>query len=142
VFQYFNLLNNLSATENVAMSLLLNGQPWANAQALARETLHHVGLEHRLTHRPEELSGGEMQRVAIARALVHKPALILADEPTGNLDSQAGDSVIRLLRETALSGTTILMATHSERAAQQCTRTLQLFDGALQCDSGLEAQCS
>jgi putative ABC transport system ATP-binding protein len=131
VFQNFNLLPYLSAEENVAISLLMNGVPWSKARKEAASVLTQVGLGHRLGHRSHNLSGGEMQRVAVARALVHAPALILADEPTGNLDSAAGEAVLDLLRAAANGGTAVLMATHSERAAQRCDRVLRLNDGAL-----------
>ncbi len=131
VFQYFNLLSHLSARENISMTLLLNGSSWAEASARAESLLHDVGLSHRAEHRPHMLSGGEMQRVAIARALAHRPKLILADEPTGNLDSASGDTVLDLLCSAAGQGAAVLMATHSERAAGRCHRTLHVNDGTL-----------
>lgn len=139
VFQNFNLLPYLSAEENVAISLLMNGVPWSEAIDRAAEVLTQVGLAHRLGHRSHTLSGGEMQRVAVARAIVHAPALILADEPTGNLDSAAGESVLDLLRAAADRGTAVLMATHSERAAQRCDRVLRLNDGALVVDEAMRS---
>ncbi len=131
VFQYFNLLSSLSALENVATTLLLNEVPWNEARRQALELLGRVGLSARAHHFPEELSGGEMQRVALARAIAHRPKLLLADEPTGNLDSVTGDGVLSLLQEVAKEGTAILMVTHSDRAASHCDRRLNLLDGKL-----------
>lgn len=131
VFQYFNLIPSLSAVENVALSLLLNGKSFAEAAAQARELLCQSGLGHRLDHKPQELSGGEMQRVALCRAVIHRPALLLADEPTGNLDSHTGALILDLLEELAKAGTTILMASHNLEALSRCSRTIKLLDGGL-----------
>ncbi|MFM8551717.1 MAG: ABC transporter ATP-binding protein [Nitrospiraceae bacterium] len=131
VFQAFHLLPGLSAAENVALPLLLSGRPVGQRVA---ECLDAVGLRGRERHRPGELSGGEQQRVAIARALVHQPKLLLADEPTGNLDSQQGAEIIALLRSLPQRfGTTVIVATHSREAAQQADRVHGLRDGQLQC---------
>jgi putative ABC transport system ATP-binding protein len=138
VFQFFNLVPTLSAEENVALPLLLDGQPLARVTPRARELLEAVGLGGRARHRPHELSGGEMQRVAIARALVGDPLLVLADEPTGNLDSVAGERVLRLLHDTLRRrGLTLLMVTHDARAAAAADRIITLRDGQVEADTGL-----
>ncbi len=130
VFQFNQLLPEFSALENAAMPLLLRGD--GNAHRTARELLERVGLSHRLEHRPAELSGGEQQRVAIARALGGRPDLVLADEPTGNLDQQTGDQVFGLLAELARdAGTAVLMVTHNDALAAKCRRTLRMIDGTL-----------
>jgi len=129
LFQYFNLLPTLTAQENVALMLLLNATGSAAAMARAAEVLKELGLESRIQHLPQALSGGEMQRVALARAIVHKPALVLADEPTGNLDSKRGQQVLGLLSEIAANGTAILMATHSSSALERCSRVISMLDG-------------
>jgi putative ABC transport system ATP-binding protein len=130
VFQFFQLLPTLTALENIELPLLLGGGRYT-AEA-ARERLRWVGLEEKAGFLPYQLSGGQMQRVAIARALVHQPDLLLADEPTGNLDTASGDEVLRLLRRAADEfGATILMATHSAEAAAIADRRLQLRDGRL-----------
>ena len=129
VFQFFNLMPTLSAVENVELPLLLLGEHPKHARIRATEALASVALADRLQHRPNELSGGQMQRVAIARAIVHQPALLLADEPTGNLDSQTGTQILKLLHELHARGQTIVMATHSPEAAALAGRTLLLRDG-------------
>ncbi len=130
VFQFNQLLPEFSALENAAMPLLLRGD--ATAHATARGLLERVGLAHRLEHRPAELSGGEQQRVAIARALSGRPDLVLADEPTGNLDHHTGDQVFDILAELARdAGTAILMVTHNDALAARCGRTLRMDDGVL-----------
>ncbi|MCC6349581.1 MAG: ABC transporter ATP-binding protein [Candidatus Eisenbacteria bacterium] len=135
VHQFFNLLGTLSVTENVALPLLLAGGSRREALARAEALLAQVGLEHRLRSRPHMLSGGEMQRVAIARALVHEPALVLADEPTGNLDSRAAAQVVELLGRLAhLRGATVVLVTHSREAAGAATRTIELRDGRIVAD--------
>ncbi len=135
VFQFFNLLPTLTAESNVAMPLLLDGKPMREVRPRVEALLDRMGLRGRRTHRPDELSGGEMQRVAIARALVIEPAVLLADEPTGNLDSRTGDVVLSLLREIAAdSGQTVVMVTHDERAARYGSRILTLKDGAVASD--------
>jgi putative ABC transport system ATP-binding protein len=132
VFQFFNLLPTLSAEENVAFPLLLDGQRMGTARPRAVAMLERVGLAHRRTHRPSELSGGEMQRVAVARALVTDPALLLADEPTGNLDSQTGEEVLRIIADAAARArTTVVLVTHDLRAARYGERVVTLRDGRL-----------
>ncbi|MBL9146534.1 MAG: ABC transporter ATP-binding protein [Verrucomicrobiaceae bacterium] len=132
VFQFFHLLPTLTAAENVELPLQLLGVPLAEREQRVRELLMRVGVQHRAHALPSELSGGEMQRVAIARAVVHRPALILADEPTGNLDSHTGEVVLDLLAEVVReSRAAMLMVTHSEEAARRCDRVLRMKDGAL-----------
>lgn len=128
VFQHFGLLPTLTVQENVALPALFSGR---KAEKRVREIVARVGLEHRLHHRPHQLSGGEMQRVAIARALINDPVLLLADEPTGNLDTATGDTVITLLRELNAGGLTVVVVTHSERLATTASRRLVLQDGRL-----------
>jgi ABC-type lipoprotein export system ATPase subunit len=128
VFQHFGLLPTLTVQENVALPALFSGR---KAEQRVREIVTRVGLEHRLHHRPHQLSGGEMQRVAIARALINNPVLLLADEPTGNLDTATGESVIALLRELNAGGLTVVVVTHSERLAAIASRRLVLQDGHL-----------
>lgn len=133
VFQAFHLLPGLTIEENVALPLRLRGERVSDIQAQVREMLALVGLSHRLGHRSQELSGGEQQRVAIARAFIHRPRLILADEPTGNLDGQTGKDVVTLLRQCAKEfGQTILLATHALSAAQAADRVLVIRDGQLE----------
>ena len=127
VLQFFNLLPTLTAEENVAFPLLLDNIN--DALPRAGEALASVGLSHRRTHRPAQMSGGEQQRVALARALVTEPALILADEPTGNLDSLTGEEILQVLRETADRGQTIVMVTHDLKAASYADRIVRLVDG-------------
>lgn len=133
VFQYFNLLPTLTAEENVMVTALLAGRSSEQARQRAVELLAHVGLSARRSHRPHQLSGGEMQRVAVCRALAHRPALLLADEPTGNLDTKAGHAVLDLLKEAAARGAAVIMATHREDSLAWCSRVLRLHDGEL-CD--------
>ena len=129
VLQFFNLFPLLSALENVAFPLLLDGR--RDALALASDALQRVGLTERAGHRPGALSGGEQQRVAVARALVTRPAVILADEPTGSLDTLAGEDVLRLLRAAADDGNAVLLITHDATAAAYADRVVRLRDGAL-----------
>jgi putative ABC transport system ATP-binding protein len=130
VFQFFNLLPTMSATENAALPALLNGVPRSDAMGLAARLLERVGLGKRLDHRPEQLSGGEMQRVAIARALVNSPVVLLADEPTGNLDSATGAEVLQMLRQlTGEQQVTLVMVTHDPSAAAVGDRIVRLKDG-------------
>ncbi|MEN3273849.1 MAG: putative transport system ATP-binding protein [Actinomycetota bacterium] len=129
VLQFFNLFPLLSARENVAFPLLLDGRD--GALALADAALERVGLSERATHRPNQLSGGEQQRVAVARALVTRPAVVLADEPTGSLDSLAGEDVLRLLRAAADDGHAVLLITHHAPAAAYADRVVRLRDGAV-----------
>jgi len=132
VFQFFNLLPTLSAEENVALPLLLDGVRARDARPRARVALEQVGLGHRGRHRPDELSGGEMQRAAVARALVIDPRLILADEPTGNLDTATGAQILGLIRRAnAERGCTVILVTHDPRAATYGTRVITLKDGVV-----------
>ena len=130
VLQFFNLLPTLSAEENAAFPLLLDGR--SDALERARASLERVGLAARASHRPSQLSGGEQQRVALARALVTEPAVVLADEPTGNLDSKTGLEILDLLASTAATGQTIVMVTHDAKAAEFAGRTVGLVDGRLE----------
>ena len=129
VLQFFNLLPTLDAGENAAFPLMLDGVPDALDRGTA--SLDRVGLSHRRKHRPSQLSGGEQQRVALARALVTQPAVVMADEPTGNLDSATGHEILTLLRRTADDGQTIVMVTHDERSAAIADRVVHLRDGLL-----------
>ena len=132
VFQFFNLLPTLSAEENVALPLLLDGVRARDARPRALAALEQVGLTHRRRHRPDELSGGEMQRAAVARALVIEPRLILADEPTGNLDTTTGEQILSLIRRAnAERGCTVVLVTHDPRAATYGTRLITLNDGVV-----------
>jgi len=132
VFQQFFLLNGMSAVENVATGLLYTGASPSARHAAAVAALERVGLGHRLEHRPNELSGGERQRVAIARALVHRPAIVLADEPTGNLDSRSGGEILELLRRSVEDeGQTTIMVTHDAVAATIADRIVFLADGRI-----------
>jgi putative ABC transport system ATP-binding protein len=135
IFQFFNLLPTLSAEENVALPLLLDGKPMREVRPRVEALLERVGLGHRKRHKPDELSGGEMQRVAIARALVIDPILLLADEPTGNLDSKTGEEILQLLKETAeQTDRTVVMVTHEARAAAYGERIITLKDGRIVSD--------
>lgn len=136
VFQMFNLLADESATGNVMLPLIYRGLSHAEAQARAVETLTSLGLGNRLRHRPGELSGGEQQRVAIARALAKKPDIILADEPTGNLDSKSGESILATLEEANARGITTVLITHNEAVAARARRLFILKDGMLQGGDG------
>lgn len=133
VFQFYNLLPHLTARENVALPLLLNATPTREIASRVGEELEAVGLLTRADHFPHELSGGEMQRVAVARALAPRPALLLADEPTGNLDSQLGGAVLEILRRlNRARAFTVLLATHSPEAAAVADRVVRLRDGRLE----------
>jgi putative ABC transport system ATP-binding protein len=128
IFQQFNLIPTMTALENVMVPLILNGR--ANeAGEKAELLLSKVGLANKVSAYPSELSGGEMQRVACARAVIHTPDFVIADEPTGNLDSHSGEKVLELLRELAQGGTSIIMATHSDGALEYCTRVIKMRDG-------------
>ena len=131
VFQSFNLLPTLSAQENVALPLMYMGVAKANRLERAAEALERVGLSSRLRHRPQELSGGQQQRVAIARALIARPPLLLADEPTGNLDRRSGQEVMGLFAELHRQGSTIVLITHDLNVARQAGRRLAIWDGRL-----------
>jgi len=136
VFQAFRLIPSMTALQNVAVPLELAGN--RDATKLAREALESVGLGHRLTHLPDQLSGGEQQRVAIARAIAPRPQILLADEPTGNLDSATGEIVINTLFEAAnIAGAALVLVTHDANLAARCSRVLHIEDGKLASDSAL-----
>ncbi|HUF32105.1 MAG TPA: ABC transporter ATP-binding protein [Acidimicrobiales bacterium] len=134
IFQSFNLIPVLSATENVELPLLVTGVRARDARARAEEMLARVGLADRLRNRPTELSGGEQQRVAVARALVHEPAIIWADEPTGNLDSETAGSVLELLHEVHATGQTLVVVTHDQTIGRSGQRLVQVTDGRVTYD--------
>lgn len=138
VFQNFNLLPRASALENIELPLLYGRSP--EPQKIALEALQKVGLEHRARHKPTELSGGERQRVAIARALVNSPALILADEPTGNLDSIIGAEILKIFSILNSEGTTIILVTHEKEVAEHTRRILQMKDGHILSDTILSQE--
>jgi len=129
IFQSFNLIGDLTVFENVELPLTYRGMTTAERKASAAAALEKVGMAHRMNHYPSQLSGGQQQRVAVARALGGKPSIMLADEPTGNLDSKNGDAVMALLRELHREGATICMVTHDPRFARHADRTIHLFDG-------------
>lgn len=135
VFQSFNLIDDLSVRENIELALEYGEVPVSEHKGRVDEALHRLGITHRANHRPSQLSGGQQQRVAIARAIVSRPALLLADEPTGNLDSAQGDEVMRILRELNAEGTTLVMVTHSPAHAAQASRCLRLLDGRILVDA-------
>ena len=129
IFQAFNLIGDLTVSENVELPLTYRHVPGAERRKMVREALEKVGMAHRQKHYPSQLSGGQQQRVAVARALVGEPSILLADEPTGNLDSANGEAVISILRELHRAGSTICMVTHDPRYAQYAGRTVRIFDG-------------
>ena len=129
IFQSFNLIGDLSVIENVELPLTYRGMKAAERRARAQEALERVGMAHRARHLPSQLSGGQQQRVAVARAVAGKPLILLADEPTGNLDSKSGEAVMELLRELHRDGATLCMVTHDQRYARHADRTVHLFDG-------------
>ncbi len=134
IFQTFNLLPRYTALENVTLPLIYAGVPKAEREAKSIEVLRQVGLEDRMTHKPNELSGGQRQRVAIARALVNKPSIILADEPTGNLDSKTSIDIMMLLDEIHTNGNTVIVVTHEEDIARHAARIVKLVDGQIATD--------
>ncbi len=129
VFQSFNLIDDLSVRENIALALRYGDVPTREHYSRVDEAMTRLGIQHRAEHRPSQLSGGQQQRVAIARAVVSKPSVLLADEPTGNLDSHHGNEVMNILQELNQSGTTLIMVTHSPSHARLAGRTLELLDG-------------
>ncbi len=129
IFQSFNLIGDLSVYENVELPLTYRGMKSSHRQKLAEEALKKVGMAHRMNHLPSQLSGGQQQRVAVARALAGKPQILLADEPTGNLDSKNGEAVMELLKELNEEGATICMVTHDDRYSNFSSKTVHLFDG-------------
>ena len=129
IFQSFNLIGDLSVFENVELPLTYRGMRPAERRQRVSEALERVGMAHRAKHLPSQLSGGQQQRVAVARAVAGEPVILLADEPTGNLDSKSGESVMELLRELYMSGATICMVTHDPRYARHAERSIYLFDG-------------
>ncbi|AMM20077.1 ABC transporter ATP-binding protein [Frondihabitans sp. PAMC 28766] len=135
VFQQFHLSEGVTATDNVANGLLYSGVPLRERRMRAVEALERVGLGHRLGHQPNQLSGGERQRVAIARAVVHRPPMLLADEPTGNLDSKSGAGIVDLLHELHGEGTSIIVITHDNALAEKLPRRIMIRDGQLTADS-------
>jgi putative ABC transport system ATP-binding protein len=134
IFQTFNLLPRSTALDNVILPLIYAGKTKVERQAAAEKTLTQVGLSDRMTHKPNELSGGQRQRVAIARALVNNPSILLADEPTGNLDSKTSDEIMGLLHEIHQKGNTIIIVTHEEDIAKHAHRIIRLRDGVIEDD--------
>ena len=140
IFQQFHLLPKLSALENVELPLIYQGMPTKKRREKVVKALKSVGLEKRMNHKPNQLSGGQQQRVAIARALVGEPSLILADEPTGNLDSRSGKEIMMLLHNFHEEGNTIVLITHDNNVAMEAPRQVQISDGKIIKDSGGEAE--
>ena len=138
IFQAFNLIGDLTVYENVELPLTYRGMPSGERKKRVQESLEKVGMAHRMKHYPSQLSGGQQQRVAVARALCGQPAILLADEPTGNLDSRNGEAVMDLLRELHREGATICMVTHDPRYARYADRTIHLFDGKVVDEKFLE----
>jgi putative ABC transport system ATP-binding protein len=134
VFQFFNLIPRFTAKENVELSLSIANVGGAEKRRRAEQSLEKVGLKDRMNHNPAELSGGQQQRVAIARALANNPRFILADEPTGNIDSKTAHEVIELLKKLNADGVTIIMVTHDQNLAREAKRTVQVFDGLISSD--------
>ena len=135
IFQGFNLIPSLTAQENVELPLVYRGMPAEQRRQLAEEALTRVGMEHRMNHRPSELSGGQQQRVAIARAIAARPPIIMADEPTGNLDTRSGEEVMKILHELNEEGRTIVLITHDNDIARQATRAIRIIDGKMVSDT-------
>ncbi|MGH9540304.1 MAG: ABC transporter ATP-binding protein [Terriglobales bacterium] len=140
IFQSFNLIGDLNVFENVELPLTYRGMSGAERKRRVQEALERVGMGHRARHLPSQLSGGQQQRVAVARAVAGQPALLLADEPTGNLDSANGEAVMKLLKELHQQGATICMVTHDARFARHADRTVHLFDGRVVSEAELAAQ--
>jgi putative ABC transport system ATP-binding protein len=138
VFQTFNLLPRASALRNVELPLIYSGLPAHRRHEAALEALRQVSLEDRITHKPNELSGGQRQRVAIARALVTKPSIILADEPTGNLDSKTGQEILELFDALSARGNTLIVVTHEEAVARHARRIIRILDGRIASDEPAE----
>jgi putative ABC transport system ATP-binding protein len=138
VFQTFNLLPRATALHNVELPLIYAGVSGRERRERAREALRDVGLEDRMEHKPAELSGGQRQRVAVARALINRPAIILADEPTGNLDSKTGEEIMQLLERLYAEGQTIILVTHEHDIAAHARRQVHIKDGLIDTDTGLE----
>jgi len=134
VFQTFNLLPRATAVHNVELPLVYNGRPAAERKEMAEAALERVGLKERMKHKPNELSGGQRQRVAIARALVNNPSIILADEPTGNLDTRTGDEIMEIFEDIHDDGNTVIMVTHEEYIAEHSDRIIRLRDGKIERD--------
>ena len=134
VFQTFNLLQRYSALENVTLPLIYAGVPKSERQEKALKVLGNVGLEDRVTHKPNELSGGQRQRVAVARALINNPSIILADEPTGNLDSKTSEDIMKLIADIHDQGNTVIVVTHENDIAQKAERVIRLWDGEVESD--------
>lgn len=134
IFQGFNLIPNLSAKENVELPLIYRGVSKKEREELAVESLKAVGLEHRMDHKPSEMSGGQQQRVAIARAIAARPPVILADEPTGNLDSRSTQEIMEVLKELHRSGRTVILITHDDEIAAQVNRVIRIKDGKVEAD--------
>lgn len=137
IFQGFNLIQNLAALENVELPLIYRNVPAAERRRLSEESLKRVGLEKRMDHKPTEMSGGQQQRVAIARALAAAPPLILADEPTGNLDSKSSREIMDILRKLHTEGRTVILITHDDKIAQSAKRIIRIMDGKIESDSGM-----
>ena len=134
IFQGFNLITNLTARENVELPLIYRGVSKKEREELAVESLKAVGLEHRMDHKPSEMSGGQQQRVAIARAIAARPPVILADEPTGNLDSRSTQEIMEVLKELHRSGRTVILITHDDEIAAQVNRVIRIKDGKVEAD--------
>lgn len=142
VFQRFHLMPRATALQNVMMPMRFAGMPAADRKRRAAELLERTGLGDRMDHRPSELSGGQQQRVAIARALANRPPLLLADEPTGNLDSRSGESIIALLEGLNAEGTTVVVVTHDEKLARRTRRVVRMLDGRIASDEAMQDELS